>query len=57
MGVIMKKRKLQNELQALFQFIDNSPTAYHATANLEKMLDDAGYVRLEEKEKWGIRPG
>lgn len=53
----MKKRKLQNELQALFQFIDNSPTAYHATANLEKMLDDAGYVRLEEKEKWGIRPG
>lgn len=53
----MKKRKLQNELQALFQFIDNSPTAYHATANLEKMLDDAGYVRLEEKEKWSIRPG
>lgn len=53
----MKKRKLQDDLKPLFHFIDNSPTAYHAVANLEEMLDGAGFLRLEEKEKWDVRPG
>ena len=37
----MKKRMSYDHLQPLFAFIDNSPTAYHAAANLEKMLDEA----------------
>lgn len=53
----MKKRMSYDHLQPLFAFIDNSPTAYHAAANLEKMLDEAGFSRLDESERWDIRLG
>lgn len=43
-----------NELQKLFTFIDESPTSFHAVANLEKFLDKQGFVRLSEKERWKI---
>ena len=57
MVIKMKKRTLQDDLHSLFRFIDDSPTAYHAAANLEKMLDEAGFVRLEEKMRWDVQPG
>lgn len=44
----------QKQLQKLFNFIDESPTCFHATANLEKMLDKEGFVKLEERECWNI---
>lgn len=53
----MEKKNLQDDLQSLFRFIDASPTAYHAVANLEKMLDEAGFTPLEEKKRWDIRLG
>lgn len=56
MVIKMKKRTLQDDLHSLFRFIDDSPTAYHAAANLEKMLDEAGFVRLEEKMRWDVQP-
>lgn len=53
----MKMRTASKNLQSLFDFIDNSPTAYHAVANLERMLAGEGFIRLEEKETWGIQLG
>ena len=44
----------QKQLQDLFNFIDESPTCFHAVANLEKMLDKEGFVRLDEKDVWEI---
>lgn len=44
----------QKQLQKLFNFIDQSPTCFHAVANLEKMLDKEGFVRLDEKEVWNL---
>lgn len=41
-------------LQRLFDFIDESPTCFHAVANLEKMLDKEGFVKLTERESWNI---
>ena len=57
MSLKMKNRNLEEDLQPLFHFIDNSPTAYHAVANLGKMLDEAGFEKLEEKKKWDVRLG
>lgn len=51
----VKKSEQSEALQDLFTFIDKSPTSFHAVANLEAMLDKAGYVRLEEKELWKIK--
>lgn len=47
----------KNELQKLFTFIDESPTCFHAVANLEKLLNKQGFVRLSEKERWKIETG
>ena len=57
MSLKMKNRNREEDLQPLFHFIDNSPTAYHAVANLGKMLDEAGFEKLEEKKKWDVRLG
>ncbi len=47
----------QTLLQDLFTFIDQSPTAFHAVANLEKMLEEDGFVRLKENAVWQIKQG
>lgn len=39
------------------EFLDNSPSCYHATANLEKQVLEAGYERLHEPEDWTLVPG
>lgn len=44
-------------LKKLFTFIDESPTAFHAVMNLEKILDKEGFTRLEEKDSWEIVKG
>ncbi|MBO4885529.1 MAG: M18 family aminopeptidase [Clostridia bacterium] len=41
----------------LFQFIENSPSAFHAADELSRMLDAAGYERLEESRPWQLRCG
>lgn len=38
-------------------FLDNSPSRYHAVANLESALQTAGYTRLWEGEAWTLTPG
>lgn len=44
----------KKNLQKLFNFIDESPTSFHAVANMEKMLDKEGFIKLEEREAWNI---
>ncbi|MBQ5977606.1 MAG: M18 family aminopeptidase [Oscillospiraceae bacterium] len=42
----------------LLDFIDKSPTAWHAAANVAAELERAGYSRLYEEEDWQLRaPG
>ena len=41
----------------LFQFIANSPTPFHATRELGRQLEAAGFVRLDESEPWRLEAG
>ena len=41
----------------LLDFIDSSPTAWHACANLAARLRAEGYTELPETEHWALRPG
>jgi len=44
-----------NTLNAgLMNFIQASPTPYHAVSNLSSALDDAGFLRLEEGRAWQL---
>lgn len=36
----------------LLKFIDESPTPYHVVQQSEKLLKDAGFVKLDERESW-----
>ncbi len=56
------KHANQDALQAQFneglcEFIDNSPTPFHATAELVKRLDAAGFIGLNESESWSLHAG
>lgn len=41
----------------LLEFIKNSPTAFHAVANVCSRLTENGYTELFENEIWKIEPG
>lgn len=43
--------------QQLLQFLESSPTAYHATGSLLAILLDAGFERLYEGDAWQLHPG
>ena len=46
-----------SNVQGLFDFIDASPTAFHAVANICSELEAAGFDRLEEGSSWALVPG
>ena len=52
-----KNTRTEDITEGLFQFIDNSPTAFHAAANAAAALEKAGYVRITGEEEAGIKPG
>lgn len=47
----------KTQTKELLRFIEDSPTAFHAVENFGKMLEEAGFERLEETEPWNLAPG
>lgn len=47
----------KQELNHLFRFIDKSPCAFHAVAQLEQRLSAHGFQELREQEGWQIEAG
>lgn len=45
-----------NRITELTDFIEQSPTAFHAVQNLKTMLDKDGFQELKEAEKWHLEP-
>lgn len=43
--------------EKLIQFIDGSPTPFHAVAQMASELEAAGYVKLDECTKWELKEG
>lgn len=41
----------------LAAFVDRSPTPYHATEEVARRLEAAGFVRLDERAGWELGPG
>jgi len=42
--------------RGLFQYLDDSPTPFHATKNLADMFAAAGYQMLDEAAAWTLEP-
>ncbi len=43
--------------QGLINFIEASPTPYHATTSMTMVLEQAGFIALDEKDEWDIELG
>lgn len=41
----------------LLEFLDNSPSSFHAVANMKAMLEEAGFTRLLEGQCWKLEAG
>ena len=41
----------------LLGFLDASPTPFHATHNMSMMCENAGFMKLDEREKWSLEVG
>lgn len=46
----------RNTSKELMAFIKKSPTAFHVVNNFSKMLESAGFVKLNEMDRWKIKP-
>lgn len=47
----------ENQISALLDFIQRSPSEYHVIENISAALSGAGYVCLPARERWTIEPG
>ena len=47
----MEERKINQEL---LDFLDGSPTSFHAVAEMKAMLDEAGFSKLSESDLWKL---
>lgn len=50
----MEQRKFS---EGLLQYLNDSPTAYHAVENAAQMLEAQGFSELKEKERWALCAG
>ena len=48
---------MEKRTEKLLNFLDASPSVYHAAENIAKELKNAGYTRLSEAQKWELVPG
>lgn len=56
-GTFMKTDDRANLNKELLDFLDRSPSSFHAIANMSAMLDEHGFVRLLEGETWNLKEG
>ena len=45
-----------NLIASLLDFLDTSPTPYHAVHNMAARLDKEGFERITERETWSLKP-
>ena len=45
------------QVKRMLEFIEKSPSSYHAVENVQKALEGAGYVPLLGNSKWALSPG
>ena len=53
----MATKEYQKCAKDMLEFIEKSPTCFHAAANLKSALRKQGFEELWESESWELRPG
>lgn len=53
----LQEQEFRAASEALLQFIEHSPSCFHAVANAASLLEQAGFTRLAESRKWELHVG
>ncbi len=53
----IEHKQAQKRVKELLNFIDASPSPWHAVASIETTLTSNGFIRLNETDKWSLEPG
>ncbi|MFP2901269.1 hypothetical protein [Corallococcus sp. 4LFB] len=53
----MSPTDIDTQANDLLQYIDASPTPYHAVRETARRLTAAGFRELDERESWSLKPG
>ncbi len=48
---------MSTAINALMRFIEKSPTAFHAVASCAEILEEQGYLHLDEHDEWKLEAG
>ena len=48
---------MSTAINALINFIEKSPTAFHAVASCAEILEEKGYTKLCEQDEWNLQAG
>lgn len=48
---------MNKDAEDLLRFLNSSPTAFHAAAELKKELQQAGFKELDPSQKWNLKTG
>jgi len=48
---------MNNQAEELLEFLNSSPTAFHAAAEVKKELQQAGFKELDPSQKWNLERG
>ncbi len=48
------KKEIKSAAKELLNFINSSPTMFHATEVLKEMFEKAGFIKLDEAAKWNL---
>lgn len=51
------ERKSEKFAAGLLQYLNDSPTAYHAVENAAALLKTSGFLELKETESWSLQEG
>lgn len=50
-------KEYQKCAKEMLEFIEKSPTCFHAIANLKELLTEQGFCELKENENWEVKAG
>lgn len=53
----MSEKNYRKSAERLLEFIENSPTCFHAVENVRRMLLQNGFTEWSEREEWKVEEG
>ena len=54
---IIKNLEIKGFAREIIEFIDDSPSPYHAVKNSSSILEENGFTKLESTDKWELKLG